>query len=115
MTRPVLALEAVEKSTYVVTLTFTDAEASAVSPSTVTWSLSDSAGTAINSRTNVVATPGASVVIVLSGADLALLTGETPPVRRLLTVQATYSSTEGAGLPLKEEYAFVLRGLTVVT
>ena len=98
MTRPALTLEAVEKSTYVVTLTFTDAEDT----------------TAISSRTNVVATPGASVVIVLSGNDLALQTGETPPVRRLLTVQATYSSTEGAGLPLKEEYAFTLRGLTVV-
>jgi hypothetical protein len=41
--------------------------------------------------------------------------GETGYGNRLFTVQAVYSSTEGASLPLKEEYQFQIRGLVVVT
>lgn len=117
MARPVLTDEAVERSTYVITLTFADAADDAVTPSAVTWTLTDGAGNVINARTNVTATPGPTVVIVLSGADLALQLGETGDgtYKRLLTVQATYSSTEGSGLPLKEEHLFALRPLVAVT
>jgi hypothetical protein len=110
------SVEAVEKSTYVVTVAFTNKAGAPVTPDSCTWSLTTYAGVAINSRTAVVITPlSTSVDIVLSGLDLALQTGETNEGMRLLTVQAVYSSTEGASLPLKEEYVFRVRGLTAVT
>jgi hypothetical protein len=52
---------------------------------------------------------------VLSGLDLAMQTGETLVGQRLLTVQATYNSTLGTGLPLKAEVKFIVDGLVVVT
>lgn len=115
MARTRLDEHAHEKSTYVVTLTFTDAAGASVTPDTVTWSLTTVTGTAINGRTNVVATPAASVKVVLSGLDLAMQAGESELGRRLLTVEATYTSTEGAGLPLKEEYEFFVYPLVKVT
>ena len=115
MARTRLTEEAVEKSTYTVTLTFEDAAGAAVTPDTLTWTLSTTAGTIINSRSNVVATPALSVRVVLSGDDLALQTGETDVARRLVTVHATYTSTEGSGLPLRDEYEFAVRPLVVVT
>lgn len=113
--RLTLTEEAVEESTYVVTLTFTDAGGVAVTPDALTWSLTTPAGTVINARAGVVATPDTSVALVLSGDDLTMQAGETGTVRRLLTVQATYSSTEGANLPLRDEYLFNLRPLVLVT
>jgi len=115
MTRSTLSTEAVEESTYVATLTFTDAAGSAVTPTTVKWSLSDFDGNLINNRATVTATPGTSVDVVLSGDDLALQNGEGNKVAwRLLTIQATYTSTEGVGLPLNEEYAFKVRPLVLI-
>lgn len=115
MARTKLAIEAVEKSTYVLTLTFTDAEGASVSPSAVTWTLTDVAGVVINARADVVVTPSGSVTIVLSGDDLALQAGERNAAMRLITLKAIYSSTEGAGLPLHDEYEFKLRGLAAVS
>ncbi len=114
MGRTRLVEDAVEKSTYVVRLGFHDAGGAEVTPDTLTWTLSTTGGTVINGRASVVISSAASVELVLSGLDLALLAGEAGPVRRLLTVEATYSSTEGAGLPLREEYEFVVRPLAGV-
>lgn len=118
MARTTLSGTAVEESTYVITATFTDSAGSAVVPNTLKWSLSDFNGTLINNRGTVnVGTPGTSNTIVLSGDDLALLTGEATNeiAWRLFTVQATYTSTEGSGLPLNDEYAFKLRPLVRIT
>jgi hypothetical protein len=116
MSRTVFSVEAVEKSTYVVTVSFTNKAGTPVTPDSCTWSLTTSAGAIVNARTAVNITPLAtSVDIVLSGLDLALQTGETNEGLRLLTVQAVYTSTEGSSLPLKEEYLFRIRGLTAVT
>lgn len=115
MGRITLKTDANERSTYVVTLGFIDAAGEAVTPDTVRWTLTNGAGVVINSRADVVATPAASVNVVLSGDDLALLAGEGMSAQRLLTVRATYTSTEGAGLPLNQEYAFALCNLAAVT
>jgi len=55
----------------------------------------------------------ATVNIVLTGADLAML-GELDNRKRLLLVEATYSSSLGAGLNLREEIEFVVRALVGV-
>ena len=116
MARVKLTTEAVEESTYVVTLAFADKAGAAVTPDSATWTLTDGAGTVINSRSGVTIAPlAASVDVVLSGLDLAMQPLETSYGNRLFTVQAVYSSTEGASLPLKEEYQFMIRGLAVVT
>jgi hypothetical protein len=116
MARVKLTTEAVEESTYVITLAFANKAGAAVTPDSATWTLTDGAGTVINSRSAVAIAPLAdSVDVVLSGLDLAMQAGETGYAARLLTVQAVYSSTEGASLPLNEEYQFQVRGLVVVT
>jgi hypothetical protein len=114
MARQVLTEEAVELSTYVITLACADASGDAVTPTSGTWTLTALDGTVVNSRTAVALTPASSMSVVLSGNDLALLdtygTGE-----RLLTVQFTYSSDEGLNLPLKEEVYFRIRSLAAVS
>jgi hypothetical protein len=114
MARQTLSDEAVEKSTYVITLTCTDAAGAAVTPTSGTWTLTTLDGTVVNSRTAVALTPASTMDVVLSNADLALLnaydTGE-----RLLTAQFVYSSDEGSNLTLKEECYFQIRALAAVS
>jgi len=105
-----LELHADEESTYLATAAFTDAAGDPVTPNagTIKWTLSDLEGTVINNKNNVVIASATSVGIVLSGKDLAMQTGETGTVKRLLTVVAVYDSTEGTDLPLNEEVIFPL-------
>jgi hypothetical protein len=100
-----MTTHALEKSTYVVRVAFLDEDGAAETPTAITWTLSTSGGTVINSRTNViVAVPASTIDVVLSGLDLAFQTGEYNTAERILTVNATYTSALGAGLPLKEEF-----------
>lgn len=100
-----LTLSAAEKGTYFVTCTFTDEEDAAVTPTSFKWSLTDLDGRFVNGREDEVETPAEEIVLVLSGLDLAL--GGTPEGRkRLITVEATYTSTHGAGLPLHGQAKF---------
>lgn len=112
MARPKLTVEAVEQSTYVITASFTDETGAAVTPNVgLIWTLTDRNGVVINGRSAVSITPGESVKIVLSGADLDFSGADA---LRLLTVEGTYDSSLGLGLPLKEEAEFVVRGLAAV-
>lgn len=97
--------QAVEKSSYFVTCSFRDEDGQPVTPSVAKWSLTDTAGGAINGRTNVtIASPATQNVIALSGLDLAILgTGERED--RVLTVQATYTSG-ATNYPLKDSLQF---------
>jgi len=100
---------AVEGSTFKISMAFTDSAGNAVAPNVgLNWTLTESTGaTVINSRTAVVIAPAETVDIVLSGADLDLLSTETGRyAKRLLTVQGTYDSDEGSGLHIKDEVAF---------
>ena len=102
---------AADGSTYIVTAAFTDEADAAVVPDSITWTLTDADGTVVNSREAVaVVTPAASYDIVLAGADLLYSTAAT----RVLTVEATYTSDAGAGLPLKAACRFVVEDLVAV-
>jgi hypothetical protein len=105
-----------EKSTVVFTITFKDENKAAVIPSSITWSLLTPKGTIVNNRKDVsVATPAASIDIVLSGNDLA--TGSTKvnaTVNRHLTVKAVYDSDAGTGLTSTEEFVFLVYNLSGV-
>jgi hypothetical protein len=106
-----------EKGTYVVTLTFTDEDSNSVVPDSIAWTLLNrNSGTVINSREDVaIATPAASVDVVLSGDDLQILTDEEDYGRRVLLVEAVYDSSAGNNLPLKTEAYFQIDDLAGVT
>lgn len=107
-----LSTLAVEESTYVVTAAFTDEDGTVVTPSSVTWTLTDNRGNIINNRNAVSATPGTSIDIVLTGDDLAIGTnGE----ERTVTIDATYNSDLGSGLKLKDECTFKIHNLLNVS
>jgi hypothetical protein len=106
---------AIEKSTYVITVAFKDENGTAITPKTLTWTLSDKKGRIINSRDTVtVVTPASSENIVLSNNDLALANNDNRV--RVLTVEATFDSLEyGNDLPLKESAEFVIQNLLKVS
>ena|SRR6056297_1224434 len=65
-----LSKEARERSGYTVTVSFTDKNGNAVTPSAVNWSLLNIDDEIVNSRENVEISTGESVDIILSGDDL---------------------------------------------
>ena len=98
------ANKAVEASTFVINAAFTDEDDAAVTPSSITWTLTDAAGNVINSRQDVVVdTPAASIDIVLFNADLAIAGQDR---KRVLTVDAVYDSNAGSDLPLRDFVEF---------
>ena len=115
MARTLLATLAAEESTYVVAVSFRDANDAEVVPDSITWSLRDPDGTIINSRVAVaVAAPAADINIVLTGDDLAKRrTQRYEP--RLVHVDAVYTSDLGAGLPYHGEFLFYIEDLVAVS
>lgn len=106
-----LTTVAADKGTYVVTCAFTDEDGADVVPTAITWTLTDADGAVVNSRQDVaVTTPAASVDVVLSGDDLAYSAGSS----RIFVVEATYTGSLGAGLPLKGQCAFAVEDLPTV-
>lgn len=104
--------QAVEESTYVVTVSFFNAAGTAVTPKSATWTLTDKDGAVVNSRNAVtISSLDTSVDIVLSGNDLQIADGKT----RKLLVQAIYDSTEGSDLPLNDELEFQIHRLVGVS
>jgi hypothetical protein len=101
-----------EESTYVVIVDFFDELGEAIVPNSIAWTLTDSAAATINSRSAVSVTPASSISIVLSGDDLALSGSDR---KRILYINAPYTSSYGAGLPFKEEIIFEIEPLTNVT
>ena len=109
-----LSTPAVEKSTYIVTVAFTNEDGDSVIPNSgLNWSLSDLEGNIVNSRTAVALTPAATVNIILSGLDLALVDGKD--TYRVLTVEGTYNSLLGGSLPIKDSVVFLIRNLRKVS
>ena len=87
-----------EEGTFTIPVSFTDEDDLAVTPNTITWSLSKTDGTIVNEREDVnVAVPGSTVNITLQGDDLAISDDED--VVRILTIEIDYDSSIGSGLP----------------
>ena len=104
---------AVEKSTYIVAVSFKDEDGETMVPLTANWSLRDTMGAIVNSRDTVSITPATTVNIVLSGNDLSY--EENSSHSRTLTVTGTYNSRFGAGLPFADEYTFEITSLVGVS
>lgn len=86
-----------------------DAQGTPFTPNSgLSWSLYDQFGNVINDKEDEPLTPAESVVITLSGADLALTGG---PTRRYVTVKGTYNGVLGNNLALVDEVSFPITNL----
>jgi len=113
-----LTTEATEESTYAITASFTDENGNAVIPNadTVTWTLTDTEGTVINSREKEAVASASSIEIVLTGDDLSIQSGETSKtVKRRFLIEARFDSDLGSDLYLKDECEFAIRNLAYVS
>jgi hypothetical protein len=104
--------DAIEKSTFVITVAFTDSNGVAVIPNQVLWTLTNQNGDLVNSREDVSVTPASTVNIVVSGDDLAM---EGYGSRRILTILAVYDSEYGENLPLRARAVFNIDDLVAVS
>lgn len=106
-----------EKSTFVISCTFTDEDDNSVTPDSFAWSLVDSSGNAVNGLTDQSETPAATINIVLDDDDLQILSAEQSldRVKRSVVIEATYTSSNGSGLPLNEEIVFVIENLQKIS
>lgn len=104
-----------EEATFAVTFgPFTDETGASVTPQSATWTLTDNAGNVVNSRSAVSITPASTIVVLLSGDDLALLTTYSGQQRALL-LEWVYDSSLGSDLPGKEVVYFTITPLAGVT
>lgn len=102
-----------EKGTAKVTVaSFKDESGTAVTPSAVTWTLTDRLGNVINSRSAVSVTPATSVSFLLTGNDLAI--GDNGR-QRTITINATYSSSLGSGLTARAQAHFTIEDMVAVS
>jgi hypothetical protein len=104
---------ACEGSTYEVAGTIVDEDGDALTPTTLTWSLYTLEGAVVNSRSAVPLTAADTYSITLSGNDLAVLSDDNR--LRRVTVEATFTSDLGTGLPLKGEAEFRIGDLVGVS
>lgn len=88
--------------TFLVTQSFTDVEGNEIIPDSIVWSLTDSYGSIVNSRENVVvATPAQEITVLLSNLDFNPEEEKT----RIITFEAEYTSvTYGTGLKTSSQY-----------
>ncbi len=98
------------RSTIIFTFSFADEDEEAVTPVSANWTLTDSEGNVINSRSAVAISPLATTAdIVLSGDDTARISTDT---QRILTVSGTYNSDLADDpLPFKQQATFYVDGL----
>jgi len=102
-----------EKGLLALTATYKDHTGTAVTPATMTWTLTDVNGSVINSRSAVaIASISTSNTIALSGSDLAT-SGSNRDL--ICTFQGTYNHALGSALTMKESVRFTVENLVQVT
>lgn len=109
----VLTAQAVEQSSFVLEATFYDEEGNLATPSSLTWTLTDSFGTVINGRENVpITATGGIATVTLHGDDLAL--PHKARNRRVLAFSGTYASSLGT-LEIKDFAEFTIVDIVSVS
>ena len=97
-----------ERSTAAFEVSFFDEAGAAVVPTSITWSLYNRREVIMNDREDVVVTPtAATVTIITQGDDHVYADGDM----RRLVVDALYNSSNGTGLPLRSEIQYRLENL----
>jgi len=103
-----------EKTTAVVTCTFTDEDGSAVTPSTTTYRIDDvDTDTQILDDTVIVPSSSAEDYVI-TAAQNAMVTATKPREVHRLTITFTYTGA-GAGQTGRGEYEFVVKNMTKIT
>lgn len=103
-----LTTRARDSNPAVMHIEFRDAAGNAVTPTSAAWTLTNAAGTVVNSRSAVAIAPLDSAVdITFLSADTEYADG---PMRRML-VEWVYTSTEGSDLEASETITFWIRDL----
>lgn len=104
-----------EQSTYPITVSFADENGDAVTPTSATWTLTDTRGNVVNGRDSVEISPlSTSATILLFGADLSLREDVHLGKTRVLTISGFYDSDLGDSLPLNMETEFTINDLVAV-
>lgn len=98
-----------ERSTVALVASFRDEAGELITPTEITWSLTDGDGNVVNERAAVDVAPANQVTVVLSGDDLALEQGDDG--RRQVVVRATYDGTLGDDLPIVGVLEFTVRNV----
>ena len=110
-----LALPADEESSYTIKFVFKDEDGNAAAPVTMVYTLMAEDGEVINSRYKVnVGVLAATTYITLYGDDLQLIDKKSVYENRVLTVEGTYNSTYGNGLPFIRQIFFRVRNVILV-
>lgn len=92
-----LETPAVAGATYQIAVDLVDEDEFPISPNSVTWTLSDTAGNVINERENVsIENPTSSFTLLLSGSDLLIASDEVE--QRVLSITTTYDNALANGL-----------------
>ncbi len=105
-----VSTHAKEKSTFKIMVTWTDANGGTVTPTSATWTLTRGDGSPVNSRTDVVLSPGSTNTITLSGNDLTLADDNQSNETLVLTIEAV-----SATLTFNDECLFVVDRLVGVS
>jgi len=109
-------IKAVEKSTFVITATFLDTNKRLVAPSSMVWSLVESDGTVVNSRTEVsISSPSSEEEITLSGDDLAINDTSNAQEERYLVLEGAYTDGGGVSRPLNDQVKFYIQNIKKVS
>jgi hypothetical protein len=104
-----LSVRAKERGTYLITAVLTDEAGQPAVPTSLSWTLTNDAGTVVNGRLNVPIEPTDSTVeILLFGEDLA--TPGRKNAARVVTLKGFYNSNRGV-LPLVDHVRFVIENV----
>lgn len=98
-----------ERSTVALVASFRDEANQLVTPTAITWSLTDGDGNVVNGRNAAAVAPASQVTVVLSGDDLAMSAGDDG--RRQVVIRATYDGTLGSDLPIVGVLEFTVRNV----
>jgi hypothetical protein len=98
-----------ERSTVALVTSFRDEGGELITPTAISWSLTDGDGNTVNGRSAVDVAPANQVTVVLSGDDLALAQGDDG--RRQVVVRATYDGALGDDLPIVGVLEFTVRNV----
>jgi hypothetical protein len=100
-----------EGAAIVITVRFNDFDKAPFTPNTCLWSLTTSKGLVVNSRDRVpVTVVDSSHNFLIAGDDLLF---EEDKGRRVFTVEGTYDSVYGMGVPYREEVSFSCKNMVV--
>lgn len=99
-----------ERSTLALVASFRDEADELITPTAITWSLTDGDGNVLNERDELAVTPPANTItVVLAGDDLAMAAGDDG--RRQVVIRATYDGDLGDDLPITGLIEFTVRNV----